>query len=44
MYTDPFTLSFVDCRHFTETRPIKKINLVAKVKFFRLIIQAVLMT
>ena len=38
------TLNFVDCRHFTEMRPIKKINLVAKVKFFRLIIRAFLMT
>ena len=38
-----FTLNFVYWRYFMEMRPIKKINLVAKVKFFRLIIQAILM-
>ena len=38
-----FTQNFVDCRHL-ELRPINKINLVAKVKFFRLVIQAILMT
>ena len=39
-----FLIDFVDCRHFTEMRPIKKINLVTKVKFSRLIIQAILIT
>ena len=43
-----FPLNFVDCRHFIDTRPIKKqkINLVTEGKFFRLglITQTILMT
>ena len=31
-----FILNFVDCRHFTEMRPIKRRNLV-EVKFFRML-------